>query len=97
MANPQLQGKNQFGEEIVYTLLNTPASLQSLATGLPAKAGITSLSALTSPVAAITVTTAGGNTYTDAAINTALASAVADLQTQLTQMNAILAALKATT
>lgn len=70
-------------------------TLQSVSTKLPAKSGITALSALSTPVTAITVTTSGGNTYSDAAINVALASVVADLQTQLTQVNAMLAALKA--
>lgn len=69
--------------------------LQTVSTKLPAKAGVTAISALATPVAAITVTTAGGNTYSDAAINVALASVVADLQTQLTAVNALLAALKA--
>jgi hypothetical protein len=44
-------------------------------------------------VAAITVSTS--NTYSDAAINTALASAVADIQANRAAINAILAALKA--
>lgn len=70
-------------------------TFQAVSTILPAKSGITALSALSTPVTAITVTTAGGNTYSDSAINTALAAVVADLQTQLTQVNAMLAALKA--
>lgn len=71
---------------------NTLADVSQI---LPAKTGITAISALASPVTAITVTTAGGVTYSDAAINTALASVVTDLQTQLTAINAMLAALKA--
>lgn len=69
-------------------------TLQAFQNKAPAKAGVTAITALATPVVAVTVTTAGGNTYSDAAINTALAALVADLQTQLTQMNAILAQLK---
>lgn len=47
-----------------------------------------------SPASAVTVTTAGGNTYSDAAINTALASVVTDINADRTQINAILTALK---
>lgn len=45
-------------------------------------------------VAAITVTTSGGDTYSDSTLNTALASAVADIQANRTAINAILTALK---
>jgi hypothetical protein len=44
-------------------------------------------------VAAVTVSTS--NTYTDAAMNVALASVVADIQANRTALNAILVALKA--
>lgn len=69
-------------------------TLQAFANKEPAKAGVTAISALATPVSAITVTTAGGNTYSDAAINAALVTVVSDLQAQLTQMNLILAQLK---
>lgn len=45
-------------------------------------------------VAAVTVTTAGGDTYADSAINTALASVIADVQANRTAINAILTAMK---
>lgn len=73
---------------------------QAIANKLPAKAGVQSVVAIPSPVSAITIalSTSGGNTYTDAAVNsavnTALASVVTDLQTQLDKINVILAALK---
>jgi hypothetical protein len=50
--------------------------------------------AANSPASAVTVTTAGGDTYSDAAINTALASVITDLNSTRTQINAILTALK---
>jgi hypothetical protein len=58
-------------------------TLQALANKCPAKAGVTATGAL----GAVTVTTAGGDTYSDAALNTALATIV-------TQLNAVLAAIK---
>lgn len=73
-------------------------TLQALSTKLPAKAQITAISALATPVSPITIALSTSNTYSDAAVNTAvnaaLTTAVADLQAQLTQMNAILSALK---
>lgn len=67
MAAPKIQGKNQFGEPIIFSLLQTPTSLQTLSTAMPAKADVTALVAL-----------AGGST----------------LAQTITQLNALLAALK---
>lgn len=75
------------------TGLPTATALQSFSNKAPAKAGVTAIAA-ESAQGAITVTTAGGNTYADAAINTALASVVTGLNAVITQANAILAALK---
>lgn len=50
--------------------------------------------AANSPAGAVTVTTSGGNTYSDSAINTALSTVVGDINSTRTQINAILTALK---
>lgn len=51
--------------------------------------------AANSPAAAVMVTTAGGNTYSDASTNAALASLVSDINADRAQINAILSAIKA--
>ena len=50
--------------------------------------------AANSAASAVTVTTAGGNTYADSAVNAALVSVVADINADRVQINAILTALK---
>jgi hypothetical protein len=78
----------------------TPSAvaLQTFANDLPPNAAVAAITPLATPVSPITIALSTSNTYTDAAVNAAvnaaLASAVADLQAQLTQMNAILAALQ---
>lgn len=71
---------------------------QNVANKLPAKTGVTAISAIPTPITAITIALSTGDTYTDAAVNAAvnaaLATAVSDMQTQLTKINAILAAIK---
>ena len=73
-------------------------ALQTVANKLPAKAGVTSISALGTTVSAITTTLSTSNTYSDAAVksavDTALVSVVADLQALQTQLNLVLAQLK---
>lgn len=68
---------------------------------LPAKSGITAISSLATPITAVTIALSTSNTYSDSAVNTAvnaaLVTVVADMQTQLTAINAMLAALKAIT
>jgi hypothetical protein len=100
MGQPTILFKNQFGEETKGALIATPASLQSLSTAMPAKAEVTALSA-ESASGAVTIALSTSNTYTDAAVNaavnTALASVVTQLNAIITQANALLAALKATT
>lgn len=79
----------------------TAVPFQTFSNHLPAKAGVTSIAAIPTPVTAITITLSTGDVYTDAAvkaaIDAALVTVVADLQTQLTKVNAILAALKVIT
>ncbi len=73
-------------------------TLLAISDKLPAKTGVTAIAALSTPVSAITITLSTSNTYSDAAVkaavDAALVTVVADLQAQLTQMNAILAQLK---
>lgn len=76
-------------------------AVQTISDKLPAKTGVTAIAALSTPVTAITIALSTGDTYTDAAVNSAvngaLTTVVADLQLLVTKANAILAALKVTT
>jgi hypothetical protein len=72
-------------------------TIQAVANKLPAKAGITAISA-EAAATAITIALSTSNTYSDAAVNSAvnaaLVTVVADINAAITQMNAILAAMK---
>lgn len=75
----------------------TAVTVQALANKLPAKTGVAAISAEAASVA-VTIALSTGNTYSDAAVNTAVNTGLASVNTALnvaiTQMNAILAALK---
>lgn len=75
----------------------TAVTTQALANKLPAKAGVQSISA-EGAAGAVTIALSTSNTYSDAAVNTAvntaLASVVTELNAAITAVNAILAALK---
>lgn len=72
-------------------------AVQAVSNALPAKAGVTAISA-EAAATAITIALSTSNTYSDAAVNSAvnaaLVTAVADINAAITQINAILAALK---
>lgn len=75
----------------------TAATVLALSNRLPAKTGVTAISA-ESVATAITIALSTSNTYTDAAVNAAvngaLVTVVADINAAIAQINAILAALK---
>ena len=93
IANNTMLGNFSGGSALAAAYTN-----QAVANKLPSKAGVTAITALATPVTAITITLSTGDTYTDAAVkaavDAALVTVVADLQSQLTQMNTILAQLK---
>lgn len=72
-------------------------AVQAVANALPSKAGVTAISA-EAAATAITIALSTSDTYTDAAVNAAvngaLVTVVADINAAITQINAILAALK---
>lgn len=93
--------ENQFGEVSDNYILDgseTAEATQAFSNALPAKAGVTAIAAIPTPITAITIALSTANTYTDAAVNAAvnaaLVTVVADLTTQLSKINAILAAMK---
>lgn len=75
----------------------TAVPVQSIANALPAKAGVTAISAEAAAVAT-TITLSTSNTYSDAAVKAAVDTGLAAVNTSLnaaiTQINAILAAMK---
>jgi len=79
------------------TAVPSAVAVQSVSNALPAKAGVTAISA-EALASAITIALSTSDTYTDAAVNAAvnaaLVTVVADINAAITQINAILAALK---
>lgn len=77
--------------------LPSGVAVQAVANALPAKAGVTAISA-EAVATAITIALSTSDTYTDAAVNSAvngaLVTVVADINAAIAQINAILAALK---
>ncbi len=79
------------------TALPTAATKLAVANALPAKTGVTAISA-EALATAITIALSTSDTYSDAAVNAAvngaLVTVVADVNAAIAQINAILAALK---
>lgn len=78
--------------------LASAVTIQAFSNKSPAKTGVTSVAALSTPLSAITIALSTSDTYSDAAVNNAvnaaLVTAVADMQLLVTKVNALLAALK---
>lgn len=90
--------KTVFANDTGGSAVPTAVPYATFSQHLPAKSGVTALSA-EAAASAITIALSTSNTYTDAAVNsavnTALGTVVTQLNTLITQANALLAALKA--